>query len=137
MSVEDIGSRRPEQQATGPDLRHFSMPKQIKITGRLTSVTNAFVNSVIPVVKPTEEEVEEALRMLGMLDKPACAYCGDLHTERDHLRPLVIDRRPTGYIGDRQSGACLQQVQPVEGQQAMENLDSRSCSEISEDAWYR
>ncbi len=89
-----------EDQAVRSYLKHFSMPKQIKITGRLTSVTNAFVNSVIPVVKPTEEQVEEALRTLGMLDRPACAYCGDLHTEWDHLRPLVIDRRPTGYISE-------------------------------------
>ena len=29
-----------------------------------------------------------------------CAYCGDPSTEWDHLRPLVIGRRPTGYISE-------------------------------------
>ena len=32
--------------------------------------------------------------------RPACAYCSDLYTERDHLRPLVVRQRPTGYISE-------------------------------------
>src|SRR5438105_14320295 len=29
-----------------------------------------------------------------------CAFCGDKSTEWDHLRPLVLDRRPTGYVSE-------------------------------------
>ena len=29
-----------------------------------------------------------------------CAYCGDSKSEWDHLRPLVLKRRPTGYISE-------------------------------------
>jgi hypothetical protein len=29
-----------------------------------------------------------------------CAYCGDRATEWDHLRPLVVKRRPTGYVSE-------------------------------------
>jgi hypothetical protein len=29
---------------------------------------------------------------------PVCFYCGDTASEWDHLRPVVRDRRPTGYI---------------------------------------
>jgi hypothetical protein len=29
-----------------------------------------------------------------------CAYCGDKMTEWDHLRPLVIKHRPTGFISE-------------------------------------
>lgn len=29
-----------------------------------------------------------------------CAYCGDAPTEWDHLRPLVVNKQPTGYISE-------------------------------------
>ncbi|WP_372491581.1 HNH endonuclease [Microbacterium galbinum] len=35
-----------------------------------------------------------------MLERVACAYCGDTSTEWDHLRPLVDKQRPTGYISE-------------------------------------
>ncbi|MGO2747008.1 HNH endonuclease [Microbacterium sp.] len=78
----------------------FAMPKPVRITGRSSSITNSFVNGVIPVVKPTEAEVRDALDALGMLDGVFCAYCGDTATEWDHLRPLVEKQRPTGYISE-------------------------------------
>lgn len=79
----------------------FQMPTSVTITGRSSSITNAFVSAIIPVVFPTEAEVTEALAMLGM--SPAdvrCAYCGDLSTEWDHLRPLVINQKPTGFVSE-------------------------------------
>lgn len=78
----------------------FAMPKPVRIMGRASSITNSFVNGVIPVVPPTEAEVREALDILGMLDGVRCAYCGDVSTEWDHLRPLVEKQRPTGYISE-------------------------------------
>lgn len=44
----------------------FKMPTPMKITGRSSSITNAFVNSIIPVIPPTEGQVKEALFILGM-----------------------------------------------------------------------
>jgi hypothetical protein len=35
-----------------------------------------------------------------MQNRVCCAYCGDQHTEWDHLRPLVIGKLPTGYISE-------------------------------------
>ncbi|MFS0853285.1 HNH endonuclease [Microbacterium sp. 179-I 3D4 NHS] len=81
-------------------LRLFAMPKPVRITGRSSSITNAFVNGVIPAVVPTEDEVREALGILDMLGEVTCAYCGDASTEWDHLRPLVDRQRPTGYISE-------------------------------------
>jgi len=73
----------------------------MKITGRSSSVTNAFINSIIPVVPPTEEQVKEALSILGMLNNNyQCSYCGATATEWDHFRPLVLNKRPTGYISE-------------------------------------
>ena len=44
----------------------FKMPKPVKIIGRTSSITNAFVNGIIPVIKPTDEEIEDVLQTLGM-----------------------------------------------------------------------
>jgi hypothetical protein len=91
--------------ASAADLRRdllitaFQMPSVQTMVSRKSSITNAFVNAIIPVVVPTIEEIDEALSILCM--QPAdvrCAYCGDKASEWDHLRPLVSKRRPTGFI---------------------------------------
>lgn len=74
------------------------MPKAVRITGRSSSITNSFVNGIVPIIKPTEAEIDEALAVLGMTDNVVCSYCGDTATEWDHLRPLVEAQRPTGFI---------------------------------------
>jgi hypothetical protein len=82
-------------------LAAFSMPTPQSILNRKSSITNAFVNAIIPVISPTAEEIEQALDILGL--DPAdlrCSYCGDQATEWDHLRPLVLNQRPTGYISE-------------------------------------
>ena len=79
----------------------FQMPTSTTITGRSSSITNAFVSALIPVIFPTQAEVTEALRVLGMSQTDVrCAYCGDLSTEWDHLRPLVVNQEPTGFISE-------------------------------------
>ena len=37
----------------------FQMPNAVKITGRISTITNSFVNSIIPVIEPSSEEVVE------------------------------------------------------------------------------
>lgn len=79
----------------------FRMPSGMTMVARSSTVTNAFVTSLIPVIEPEPTEIAEALRILGM--SPAsihCAYCGDRFSEWDHLRPLVSNRRPTGFISE-------------------------------------
>jgi hypothetical protein len=79
----------------------FRMPSVQTMVSRKSSITNAFVNSLIPVIEPTPAQIAEALQILGMKpDDVRCAYCGDKSTEWDHLRPLVVNRRPTGYISE-------------------------------------
>ena len=75
--------------------------KPLKVTSRTSSVTNGFVQAIIPSVEPAVEEVGEALYQLGMtLDTIECIYCGGRATDWDHLRPLVRGKRPTGYINE-------------------------------------
>ena len=77
----------------------FRMPSVATMVSRKSSITNAFVSAVIPVVPPSHEEIEQALAILAMdPNNVRCAYCGDVSTEWDHLRPLVLNRRPTGFI---------------------------------------
>src|SRR5438067_8519498 len=79
----------------------FRLPSVQTMVSRKSSITNAFVNAIIPVVPPTTADIQEALRILSM--DPAdvrCAYCGDRASEWDHLRPLVKGRRPTGFISE-------------------------------------
>jgi hypothetical protein len=73
--------------------------RKLKITSRLSSITNGFVQAIIPERQPTATEVEEALQRLGMtMEQRTCVYCGAGATDWDHLQPLVRGRRPTGYF---------------------------------------
>jgi 5-methylcytosine-specific restriction endonuclease McrA len=79
----------------------FRMPSPPTMVSRKSTITNAFVCAIIPVIEPSSEEIEEALKILAI--DPAdlqCAYCGARATEWDHLRPLVKHRRPTGFISE-------------------------------------
>ena len=79
----------------------FQMPSVQTMVSRKSSITNAFVNAVIPVIVPATDEIEQALAILGI--DPAdvrCAFCGDKSSEWDHLRPLVLNRRPTGFVSE-------------------------------------
>ena len=79
----------------------FAMPKAVKIMGRSSSITNSFVNGIIPVIPPSDEMVKHNLEILGMNeDTVCCAYCGDACTEWDHFHPLIVDRKPTGYVSE-------------------------------------
>jgi len=77
------------------------MPKPVGITGRTSTITNSFVNGIIPVIEPSDNELEESLKILKLSKEDLrCAYCGDRATEWDHLRPIVANKRPTGYASE-------------------------------------
>jgi hypothetical protein len=79
----------------------FQMPSVQTMVSRKSSITNAFVSAIIPVIPPTHEEIEQALAILEIDPNDVrCVYCGNVSTEWDHLRPLVMNRRPTGYISE-------------------------------------
>ena len=79
----------------------FQMPKAVTIMARTSSITNAFYNGIIPVIEPTETEINNALNILGIDQNDVrCCYCGDIASEWDHLRPLILNKKPTGYISE-------------------------------------
>jgi hypothetical protein len=75
--------------------------KPLTITSRTSSITNSFVQAIIPNIVPSERERFEAFQVLGINpDAISCVYCGAGATDWDHLRPLVRNKRPTGYINE-------------------------------------
>ncbi len=79
----------------------FRMPTPMSIMGRTSSITNAFVNGIIPCLKPSAEEIKKALDILDLDPTDLrCSYCSDKASEWDHLRPLIVDKKPTGYISE-------------------------------------
>jgi hypothetical protein len=99
--------RRIEVTPVDADLRRklltdaFQMPSFQTMVTRKSSITNAFVNSVIPVIQPSLDDIEESLTVLGMVPSDVrCAYCGGEKTTWDHMRPLVLNHRPSGFISE-------------------------------------
>jgi len=77
------------------------MPSPVTVLGRSSSLTNAFVNGIIPTIDPTEAELLNAIAVLGLdAEDLKCSYCGDNATEWDHLNPLIVKQRPTGHISE-------------------------------------
>ena len=77
------------------------LPKRKSVKGVFSSITKSYVESIIPTIAPNENEITEILGFLGMSrENIHCAYCGDPCTEWDHFRPLVKNKRPTGYISE-------------------------------------
>ena len=75
--------------------------KPLKITSRSSSITNAFVQAIIPYFSPSDEEVRVALSNLGMsFETMECVYCGNKCTDWDHLFALVKNKRPSGFFSD-------------------------------------
>jgi 5-methylcytosine-specific restriction endonuclease McrA len=80
-------------------IRYCQLPKSMTVNGRSSSITNAFINAIIPVIEPTKKEELEALQILQIDPVDIrCAYCGNEATEWDHLRPIISNQEPTGYI---------------------------------------
>lgn len=98
MVEDEADSEQPAAAAVADMLQQFKLPKAPTIVARLPAITNSFANSIIPAIKPTATEVQEVLEVLGMGEKAVCAYCGDTATEWDHFRPVVENKRPTGYV---------------------------------------
>ncbi len=76
----------------------FKMPGGSTVTGRATSIRNVFVAAIVPIIRPTPNEILKVLTILNLDPTDLrCSYCGDRATEWDHLRPLVKSGKPTGY----------------------------------------
>lgn len=73
------------------------MPKKSNLRERSSTISNAFAISVTPYITPTDVEVKASYDSLK-IKEGQCAYCLGESTGKDHLKPLVRDGLPTGYI---------------------------------------
>lgn len=75
--------------------------RPLKITGRISTVTNCFVQAIVPAVLPDPDEQQMVLEILKV-DPSAmtCVYCGDPAQHWDHLYPYVKEKRPSGYLNE-------------------------------------
>ena len=75
--------------------------KARNITQRVSSVTNGFVQAILPDTVPDEGELASILEILEIkADNLSCAYCGGPHNHWDHLNLFVRKKRPSGYINE-------------------------------------
>lgn len=88
--------------------------KPLKITSRTSSVTNGFVQAILPDSVVTQIDLDQIRIQVGQADGPLeCVYCGRPATDWDHLRPLVSGKRPTGFLNEARNlvpscGPCNQ-----------------------------
>ena len=73
------------------------MPTKSNLKGRSSTISNAYAISVTPYIVPTDKEVEISYAALR-IQEGQCAYCLGEGTGKDHLKPLVRNGMPTGYI---------------------------------------
>lgn len=75
------------------------MPTKSDLKGRSSTISNAFAISITPYIRPTKEELDKYYALLG-IKEGQCAYCLGDGNGRDHLKPLVNNGMPTGFITD-------------------------------------
>ncbi|UOR00146.1 HNH endonuclease (plasmid) [Hymenobacter sp. 5317J-9] len=83
----------------------IKLPARMKIDSLKTSIRRAFINTIVPEVRPTAAQEAAWRAQLGIaplaVDGLGCVYCGRPATQLDHFRNLTAaDGRPSGYITD-------------------------------------
>lgn len=83
-------------------MKEIKYPNRIKVGGRTSSMTNAFYNGILPVVKHSKEEEKKLKALLNYDDTKGwqCIYCGKPANTFDHLNSLIKDKQPTGYFSE-------------------------------------
>ena len=98
--------------------RKFKMPTKSDLNGRSSTISNAFAISVTPYIYPNEEEINQFHSLLE-IEEGQCAYCLGIGNGRDHLRPLVENGMPTGYITEiKNLVPCCQECNSSKGGKA-------------------
>ena len=75
----------------------FKLPAKADLKGRTSTISNAFAIAITPYLLPTKED-EKAFWEALEIHEGQCAYCLGEGNGMDHLKPLVTNGLPTGYI---------------------------------------
>lgn len=81
--------------------KKFKMPARSTLKQRSSTINNAFAMSITPYIRPDNSELNDYYKKLK-IEENQCAYClrKGIGSGRDHLKPLVHNGMPTGYITD-------------------------------------
>lgn len=79
--------------------KEYKMPSKQNLTGRSSTINNAFAIAITPYIRPENWELVGYYETLG-IKEGQCVYCLGDGNGRDHLKPLVVEGMPTGYITD-------------------------------------
>lgn len=77
--------------------KKFKLPTKSDLKSRTSTLNNAFAISITPYINPTFEETERLYECL-QINEGQCAYCLGEANAVDHIKPLVTNGLPTGYI---------------------------------------
>lgn len=77
--------------------KKFKLPTKSDLKSRISTINNAFAISITPYIYPTKDEMESFLEELD-IEEGQCAYCLGKANAMDHVKPLVTNGLPTGYI---------------------------------------
>lgn len=81
--------------------KEFKLPNAPTFGSRKSTMAKAASDGIAPRIRPTQEEFESYQRYFPKKDNSyLCAYCGKKYDYFEHLRPLVIGGKPTGYGSD-------------------------------------
>ena len=82
---------------SGFKINDFKYPASDKISGRTSTICRSMACTLLKR-EGCSTEVEEIWKKY--FPNKTCAYCGKPANHLDHLYPLIIDRKPTGYGTD-------------------------------------
>ena len=105
------------------------MPTKSTLKNRKSTINNAFVYSIMPWKKLTEEEYESICKELKIKENQ-CAYClKENATTMDHLNGLVNNREPSGFYTEKNNLVpCCSHCNSSKGNKTFESwyTDDRS-----------
>lgn len=80
----------------------FKLPNAPNINGRKSTIAKALSDGIAPRYRPNNKEYNEYLMFFhkDIEDNFLCAYCGIKSDYLEHFRPLVENKKPTGYGSD-------------------------------------
>lgn len=79
--------------------KRFKLPAKANLKGRSSTISNAFAISITPYIYPSADEVNNFYISLD-IQEGQCGYCLGYANAMDHIKPLVTNGLPTGYITD-------------------------------------
>jgi hypothetical protein len=91
----------------------FALPTIAKVTGRKSTITGMFFAALTPVIEPTDAEVRQVLRVLGMKDGAVALRTGWLSPSEPQGRRDRAPAKATTFAARATFGLVVGDTWPV------------------------